>query len=128
MGGNYPWFQVTDLTAEDTTVKHGETTTVTVKFSCTGDPQADFYTERDWPFTVKVYLEGFGPGTARERIWTDPGNLEKDEPDYEHKVEIGPLDLEGVYEVGALVELDDDAGFVMGHYDGDLKISIWTPY
>ena len=124
MGGNYSYFQVTDVTAEQSTVKAGEKTKVTVKFSCKGDPQAEWYCDKSWPFTAKVYLEGLG--TRPEQDWWASGNLEPDEGDYEKEIEVGPLNSEGVYEVGALVELDDDAGFVMGHYDGDLKISVWT--
>jgi hypothetical protein len=116
---------VTDVTADDKTVEHGQKTKVTVKFTCAGDPLAKFFTKKKWPYTTKVYLEGFGP--RPETQWQAPGNLEEGEKDYEAEVEIGPLNREGVYEVGALVELDGDAGFVMGHYDGDLKISIWTP-
>jgi len=124
MGGNYAYFQVVDVTAADTTVESGEKTTVTVKFTCKGDPQAKFYTKKSWPYTAKVYLEGFG--SRPEDEWEAHGKLAPGQEEYEKDVEIGPLTSEGVYEVGALVELDDEAGFVMGHYDGDLKISIWT--
>jgi hypothetical protein len=124
MSGNYPYFQVTDVTAVHPTIQNGKRTTVTVSFFCKGDPQAEWYCDKSWPFTAKVYLEGFG--TRPERQWTASGNLAPGQGDYEMEVEVGPLNLEGVYAVGALVELDDDAGFVMGHYDGDLKLSIWT--
>ena len=125
MGGNYSYFQVTDVTAKDSTVEHGTTTDVTVKFSCKGDPQAEFWRDKKWPFTAKVYLEGFGSHPPEDQWWAH-GKLDPAEEDYEQVVSIGPLNLEGVYEVAALVELDDDAGFVMGHYDGDYKISVWT--
>lgn len=124
MSGNYPYFQVTDLTVSDTTVKSGEKVTVTVKFTCSGDPQGEWYCNHNWPYTAKIYLEGFG--TSAEQQWTSSGKLNPGVEEYEKDIEIGPLTGEGIREVGALVELDDDAGFVMGHYDGDLKLSVWT--
>jgi hypothetical protein len=125
MGGNYSYFQVTDVTAKDSTVKVGSSVDVKVTFSCKGDPQAEFYRKKQWPFTAKVYFEGFSSWPPEPYGWAS-GKLEKDKEVYEQVVTVGPLNKEGVYEVAALVELDDDAGFVMGHYDGDFKISIWS--
>jgi hypothetical protein len=131
MGGNYSWFTLTDVTAKDETIQSGTAAELTVKFTCDGDLWAqwvrgDFGPPPPWNYEVKVYLEGMGP---RQELSADPvtGTLVPHQAEYEAKVKTPVLTQEGVYEVAALVELSSNLGFVMGHYDGDLKISVWTP-
>jgi hypothetical protein len=137
MGGNYPWFQLTDVTTKDTTVRSGESAELTVHFTCDGDLLAEWFRGDFEPapppggpppfgYEVKVYLEGMG---KRPEINVRPahGELKKLTAHYTETVTTPPLTKEGVYEVAALVEISHSAGFVMGHYDGDLKISVWTP-
>jgi hypothetical protein len=131
MGGNFSWFTVTDVTAKDETVQTGTSAELTVKFTCDGDLWAqwvrgDFGPPPPWDYEVKVYLEGMG---TRPEVNANPatGTLVAGQADYEATLITPPLTVEGVYEVAALVELSANLGFVMGHYDGDLKISVWTP-
>ena len=131
MGGNYSWFTVTDVTAKDETVQTGTSAELTVKFTCDGDLWArwvrgDFGPPPPWDYQVKVYLEGMGtlPEVNANSVI---GTLVKNQADYEVEVTTPTLNPEGIFEVAALVELSQNAGFVMGHWDGDLKISVWTP-
>jgi hypothetical protein len=135
MGGNYSWFYVTDVTAADTTVKAGEAATLTVKFTCDGDLLAQWFRGDFVPpvgppppfdYEVKVYLEKMGRGRELNAAPVT-GSLVPNQSDYEVEVITPKLPQEGIYEVAALVELSSNAGFVMGFYDGDLKISVWTP-
>ncbi len=134
MGGNYTWFDVTGVTVKDATVRKGQTAELTVKFTCDGDLLAEWFRGDFTPavptppppfdFDVKVYLEGMG-SLADVDVPEVTGNLVPNQANYEIKVTTPTLNKEGIYEVTALVELGHNAGFVMGHWDGDLKISVW---
>ena len=133
--GNYDWFNVTDITVEDATVRSGFPAKLTVKFSCDGDLLAEWFRGDFLPpvptppppfdYEVKVYLEGMGR-VADVDVPVVTGDLVPNQADYEVLVTTPNLSQEGVYEVTALVELGHNAGFVMDHWDGDLKISVWT--
>lgn len=134
MGGNYSWFTVTDVTVDDATVKAGESAELTVKFTCDGDLLAEWFRGDFTPalptppppfdYEAKVYLEGMG-SLVDVDVPVVNGTLVPNQADYEVTVTTPALPNEGIYEVTALVELGHNAGFVMGHWDGDLKISVW---
>lgn len=118
----------------DPSPRAGTATEVTVCFRFTQPLYSVIWRPFNWPFTVKVYVEGYGgtwlpgEGTPQERTWTLAGTCTQASPDYCVKVPV-TLSREGVYKVSAIVELDNNAGFVMGFLDSgkEGQISVWTP-
>jgi hypothetical protein len=116
----------------DPSPQAGTATEVTVSFRFTEPFYTVFFRPPQWPFTIKVYAEGLGaafvfppePGPIETR-WQQPGNCTQANPDYQAKVPI-TINREGVYKLAAIVELDRNAGFVMGYSEKEVQISVWT--
>ena len=110
----------------------GVATEVTVKFRFLQNFYQVVWQPANWPWTVKVYAEGYGgrwlagEGRPQEWTWTLPGTCAQANPDFTEKVPV-TLNREGVYKLSAIVELDNNAGFVMGYADKEVQISVWTP-
>ncbi len=102
----------------------GTPTEVAVSFRFLQPFYQVFWQPVDWPWTVKVLAEGYGPH-ATERIFTETGVCNQNNPEYTVPVPI-TLNREGVYKVSAIVELDNNAGFVMGYSEKDVQITVWT--
>ena len=111
----------------------GAATEVTVSFKFTQPFYDTIWKKYNWPFTIKVYAEGYGdpwppagePGGPYEWWWTRNGNCNQANPDYQIPVPVS-LMSEGVYKLSAIVELDNNTGFVMGFSEEDVQISVWT--
>jgi hypothetical protein len=116
----------------DESPKAGDATDVTVSFKFTEPFYTVFFRPQAWPFTVKVYAEGLGgdapwppePGPV-ERRWQQGGSCTQGNPDYQVKVPV-TLNREGVYKLSAIVELDNNAGFVMGFSEKEAQVTAWT--
>ena len=67
-----------------------------------------------------------GEGRPEEWSWPKPGTCTQASPDFTEKVAV-TLNREGVYKLSAIVELDNNAGFVMGYSEEEDQISVWTP-
>jgi hypothetical protein len=110
----------------------GVATEVTVKFKFSQPFYRVVWRRANWPWTVKVYAEGYGgrwlagEGRPQEWTWTLSGTCAQANPDFTEKVPV-TLNREGVYKLSAIVELDKNAGFVMGYADEEVQISVWTP-
>ena len=116
----------------DESPKAGEATEATVSFKFTEPFYTVIFKPPAWPFTVKVYAKGLGragpftpePGPV-ERRWQQGGSCTQATPDYQVKVPV-TLNREGVYKLSAIVELDNNAGFVMGFSEKEAQVSVWT--
>lgn len=102
----------------------GTATQVTVHFKFSQPFYSVFLQPANWPWTVKVYAEGYGD-YATEQTFTQAGMCNQSGPDYSVVVPI-TLNNEGVYKISAIVELDNNAGFVMGYSEKDVQIAVWT--
>jgi hypothetical protein len=115
----------------DPSPRAGAATEVTVFFRFT-EPFYGTFFYPSWPWTVKVYAEGYGgrwlagEGRPQEWTWTRSGTCSQASPDYQEKVPV-TLAREGVYKLSAIVELDNNAGFVMGYAETEVQVSVWTP-
>lgn len=101
----------------------GTATEVTVKFKFSEPFYSVFLRPNNWPYTVKVYAEGFGD--VPEQRFQQSGTCNQASTDYTVVVPV-TLSNEGVYKVSAIVELDNNAGFVMGYSDDEVQITVWT--
>jgi hypothetical protein len=116
----------------DPSPRAGSPTEVTVKFRFLQPFYQVVWRPASWPWTVKVYAEGYGgrrlvgEGRPQEWSWTQPGTCTQASPYFTEKVPV-TLNREGVYKLSAIVELDKGAGFVMGYADEEVQISVWTP-
>ena len=114
----------------DSSPQAGAATEVTVKFKFL-QPFYSAFLQPTWPYTIKVYAEGYGgrwlagEGRPQEWTWTLPGTCAQANPDFTEKVPV-TLNREGVYKLSAIVELDNNAGFVMGYAETEVQISVWT--
>ena len=87
----------------------------------------------NWPYTVKVYAEGFGgfvpgEGVPQERAWTKNGicnQVGANSNLYSVSLPI-TLGVEGVYKLSAIAELDNGAGIIMGYSETTVQISVWS--
>jgi hypothetical protein len=102
----------------------GTATEVTVSFRFAEPFYSAFLRPSAWPYTIKVYAEGYGD-LARELQSEKAGTCTQASPDFEERVSI-TFDREGVYMLSAIVELDKKAGFVMGFSEKQVQISAWT--
>ena len=136
MGGNMqPEGVLLDLydlqVTGDASPQAGSATEVEVKFKFSQPFYGTFVQPKSWPYTVKVYAEGYGgswdwtEGSPQERSWTKNGTCTQSSEDFAVKVPV-TLNREGVYKLSAIVELDAQAGWVMGYSEKEVQISVWT--
>lgn len=129
MGGNeFPGGVLLDLydlqVTGDESPQAGAATEVTVFFRVAEPFHATFLVGTGWPYEVKVYAEGYGDFPGEYRSFAN-GTCNATGPDYQVKVPV-TLPDEGVYKVTAIVELSNNAGWVMGFSDQEVQITVWT--
>lgn len=131
----FAYLNVTDLTVTgDSAPQVGVATQVTVKFVFPAMFHDIFLRPQNWPYTAKVYAEGYGgfvpgEGIPEERAWTKSGTCNQSGPTAnEYSVDV-PITLsrEGVYSLTVIVELDNGAGIIMGFADTPVQIGVWSP-
>ncbi len=131
----FAYLDVTDLTVTgDPAPQAGIATEVTVKFEFPEMFHNIFLRPQNWPYSVKIYAEGFGgfvpgEGAPQERAWIKNGicnQVGANSNLYTVAVPI-TLGVEGVYKLSAIAELDNGAGIVMGYTDKTVQISVWSP-
>ena len=139
MGANIPnppfaFLDVTGLSVTgDPSPGIGVPTQVTVDFRFPAPFHNIFLSPTNWPYTVKVYAEGYGgwvpgEGTPQERAFQVAGNCDQAGQNanvYQVNVPV-TLTREGVYRMSAIVELDNGAGFIMGFADDPVQINVWS--
>lgn len=139
MGYNNPpvpfaYLNVTNLAVTgDVSPEAGVATQVTVKFEFPLLFHNIFLKPQNWPYTVKVYAEGYGgyvpgEGMPQERAWTKSGTCNQTGPNAnQYSIDV-PITLlrEGVYSASAIVELDNGAGIIMGFADTPVQINVWS--
>lgn len=122
---NVAWCDLYSLQVTgDPSPQGGTPTEVTVSFKFSQPFYGVFLRPNNWPWTVKLYAERYGSDIPPQFV-SQAGTCNQVSPDYTVAIPV-TLNAEGVYRVSAIVELDNNAGSVMGFSDTDVQISVWT--